>query len=86
MVGKPKSYTFASAFENERYKPNEQNEACFGFVMASGRIKRTTLEANADRECSRRKQKRKSSLKKIYIKQRSSTRSKSVSRKTITFG
>ena len=30
--------------------------------------------------------KRKSSLKKIYRKQRSSTRSKSVSRKTITFG
>ena len=42
-----KSYTFASAFENERDKPNEQNEACFSLVMASGRIKRTTSVANA---------------------------------------
>ena len=41
-----KSYTFASAFENERDKPNEQNEACFDFVMASGRIKRTASVAN----------------------------------------
>ena len=47
MVRKPKSYTFASAFENERDKPNEQNEACFSLVMASGRIKRTTSVANA---------------------------------------
>ena len=51
-----KSYTFASAFENERDKPNEQNEACFGFVMASGRIKRTTLEANVDSEFLTREQ------------------------------
>ena len=29
-----KSHTFASAFENELDKPNEQNEACFGYVMA----------------------------------------------------
>ena len=47
LVCKPKSYTFASAFENERDKPNEQNEACFSLVMASGRIKRTTSVANA---------------------------------------
>ena len=47
LHGIKKSYTFASAFKNERYKPNEQNEACFDFVMASGRIKRTTSKANA---------------------------------------
>ena len=29
-----KSYTFASAFEKQPDKPNEQNEACFGYVMA----------------------------------------------------
>ena len=32
--GLQKSYTFASAFEKQPDKPNEQNEACFGYVMA----------------------------------------------------
>ena len=34
LVGVIKSYTFASAFEKQPDKPNEQNEACFGYVMA----------------------------------------------------
>lgn len=29
-----KKHTFASAFEKQPDKPNEQNEACFGYVMA----------------------------------------------------
>ena len=45
-----KSYTFASAFENELDKPNEQNEACFGYVMAKVRIKRTKPQAKRDWE------------------------------------
>ena len=40
-----KSHTFASAFENELDKPNEQNEVCFSYVMAKVRIKRTKPQA-----------------------------------------
>ena len=40
-----KSHTFASAFENELDKPNEQNETCFSYVMAKVRIKRTKPQA-----------------------------------------
>ena len=47
---------------------------------------RTTLEANTDRAGFERSDKEKSSLNKIYIKQRSSTRSKSASRKAYIFG
>ena len=43
-----KSYTFASAFENELDKPNEQNEACFSYVMAKVRIERTKPQAKRD--------------------------------------
>ena len=44
-----KSHTFASAFENELDKPNEQNEACFSYVMAKVRIKRTKPQAKRDK-------------------------------------
>ena len=43
-----KSHTFASAFEKELDKPNEQNEACFSYVMAKVRIKRTKPQAKRD--------------------------------------
>ena len=43
-----KSHTIASAFENELDKPNEQNEACFSYVMAKVRIKRTKPQAKRD--------------------------------------
>ena len=45
-----KSHTFASAFENELDKPNEQNETCFSFVMAKVRIKRTKPQTKRDYE------------------------------------
>lgn len=32
--GSGKKHTFASAFEKQPDKPNEQNEACFSYVMA----------------------------------------------------
>ena len=41
-----KSHTFASAFENDCDKPNEQCEACFDNVVASNRIKATQSQAN----------------------------------------
>ena len=44
-----KSHTFASAFENELDKPNEQNETCFSYVMAKVRIKRTKPQAKRDK-------------------------------------
>ena len=46
--GSRKSHTFASAFENELDKPNEQDETCFGYVMAKVRIKRTRPQAKRD--------------------------------------
>ena len=39
-------YTFASAFENELDKPNEQNEACFSYAMAKVCIKRNNRANN----------------------------------------
>ena len=39
-----KSHSFASAFENELDKRNEQNEACVSYVMAKKKKNRTKPE------------------------------------------
>ena len=50
-----KSHTFASVFENELDKPNEQNEACFSYVMARVGIQRRNLKQNEIEKCSRKR-------------------------------
>ena len=63
-----KKHTFASAFEKQPDKPNEQNEACFSYVMARVGIQQRNLKQNEIEKCSRKRIK-KEFFEKIYIRQ-----------------
>ena len=66
--GSGKKHTFASAFEKQPDKPNEQNEACFSYVMARVGIQQRYLKLNEKRK-SLKKAVKKEFFEKIYIRQ-----------------